>query len=171
VKSPLSPLWQKAGGFEEIVNRALGRCIEVLTSEVDAEPSQWHWGVVHSISFDHLFVQEPSLADAFRTGPFSIGGDSNTVMQTDVPPEDPFSPPAVAPSYRQIIDLRHLEESLAIFAPGQSGHLGSPHYADMVDPWLNGEYFPMTAMRDGEETVSNLILAPPISTTEDGGAD
>ena len=30
-----------------------------------------------------------------------------------------------------------------IVPPGQSGHLGSQHYDDLIEPWLNGEYCPM----------------------------
>jgi len=33
-----------------------------------------------------------------------------------------------------------LTRSVAMFPPGQSGILGSPHYDDLIQPWLKGEY-------------------------------
>lgn len=29
-------------------------------------------------------------------------------------------------------------------APGQSGHVGSPQYGDLIEPWLTGDYYPIT---------------------------
>ena len=44
-----------------------------------------------------------------------------------------------------------LSRSLVIVPPGQSGHLGSPHYDDLVDLWLEGGYQPMLWTREQVE--------------------
>jgi penicillin amidase len=50
---------------------------------------------------------------------------------------------AWSPSVRFIFDLGDLSRSLAVYPPGQSGQLGSPHYDDLIEPWRSGEYHPM----------------------------
>jgi penicillin amidase len=66
------------------------------------------------------------------------------VLQTSIRPDAAYQNNNVSPSYRQIVDTGNLGRSQAMHAPGQSGHLGSPHYGDMIQPWLNGGYFSMT---------------------------
>jgi penicillin amidase len=61
---------------------------------------------------------------------------------------------------RFIFDLGDLSRSAAVFPPGQSGQLGSPHYDDLIEPWRKGEYHPMLWRREqveeGEE--NRLVL-------------
>jgi penicillin amidase len=47
------------------------------------------------------------------------------------------------PSFREIVNLADLSASLSIHAPGQSGQLGSKHYADFIKPWRRTEHHPM----------------------------
>jgi len=58
-------------------------------------------------------------------------------------PENPYDNAAWAPSFRQIVDMGDLTRSMVIVPPGQSGQLGSAHYGDLVQPWLQGKYVPM----------------------------
>jgi penicillin amidase len=46
------------------------------------------------------------------------------------------------PSYRQVIDLAELNNSRYIHPMGQSGHLLSPHYDNLLSLWQKGEYLP-----------------------------
>jgi len=141
VQNPNSLLWSAPGGSGETIERCLARTIQTLRSVLGDNMAEWRWGRLHQIRFDHLMAQQPPLDLVFGHGSFPIGGDMNTVLQTATPPNEPLAGPAVAPSYRQIIDMGELDNSRAMFAPGQSGHLGSPHYSDMVLPWLQGEFF------------------------------
>ncbi|HBY06556.1 MAG TPA: hypothetical protein DEH22_01710, partial [Chloroflexi bacterium] len=95
-------------------------------------------------------LQKP-FDQVFDRGPFAMGGDTDTPLQTAMLPNAPYNIKAWAPSFRQIIDLGDLSQSLAIFPPGQSGHLASPHYADLAEPWLKGEYHPMLWTREQVE--------------------
>jgi len=47
-----------------------------------------------------------------------------------------------------------------IAPPGVSGHLGSPHYDDLIQPWLAGDYHPMlwTRQQVEQEIESRLVL-------------
>jgi acyl-homoserine lactone acylase PvdQ len=50
---------------------------------------------------------------------------------------------AVTVAYRQVIDMGNFSNATAMYAPGQSGHVGNPHYGNFVERWLKGEYFRM----------------------------
>jgi penicillin amidase len=41
-------------------------------------------------------------------------------------------------------------KSWATYPGGQSGNPGSKHYADMLERWTSGKYFPMVFMKDPE---------------------
>lgn len=47
-------------------------------------------------------------------------------------------------SWRQIIDLSNLNDSVSIIPGGQRGNPFSKHYHDQLELWLNGQYKPMT---------------------------
>jgi penicillin amidase len=46
--------------------------------------------------------------------------------------------------------------------PGQSGHLASPHYDDLAELWVRGEYVPMLWTREQveREAEGTLDLEP-----------
>ena len=43
------------------------------------------------------------------------------------------------PGYRAVYDLADLNRSRFMLAPGQSGHILSPHYRDLAPLWARGE--------------------------------
>ncbi len=162
LENPSSPLWAGEKEYMAIVERCLGRTVKELRNDLGDDPAEWRWGRLHFLTFDHVMAQRPPLGDVFSPGPFSVGGDTNTVLQTAVAPNGPLSTCALAPSYRQIVDMGDLDSSRAMYGPGQSGWLGSHHYKDLVDLWLKGESFPMTPKKDaGDDSMEqNLFLIP-----------
>ena len=85
-----------------------------------------------------------------------------TVWQASVIPGFPTGPVDIIPIYRQIIDLGDWERSVAVNSTGQSGQLGSRHYADMIELWRTGSYHPMLWERASieREAEGTLILLP-----------
>jgi penicillin amidase len=110
------------------------------------------WGKVHVAELQH------PLAAAFDLPPISRSGDASTVMATG---GTNFRQTAGA-SYREVIDLGDFDNSVAINVPGQSGQPESPHYADLLKPWADGEYFPLVYSRKRveAETKHVLVLEP-----------
>ena len=56
------------------------------------------------------------------------------------------------------MDVGEWDNSLMITPPGQSGVLGSPHYSDMAEKWLNGEYIPMLWCKDKVEGSAKKVI-------------
>ena len=149
---------QQAGGKEALLERSLKQAVAWLRGELGPNPRDWQWGRIHRASFEHPLGLQKPLNQVFNRGPFAIGGDTDTVCQTAMGPEDPYDNKAWAPSFRQIIDLGDLSRSMAMHPPGQSGHLASPHYDDLIEPWLKGEYYPMLWTRQQVEQGAVVCL-------------
>jgi penicillin amidase len=158
--------WMKqAGGSEKVLARSLKEAVEWLRAKLGSNVEGWQWGKIHRAIFTHSLSLQKPLDQVFNRGPFPIGGDADTPCQTGFHTHDPYDNKAWAPTYRQIIDLNDLSRSLAVFPPGQSGQLGSPHYDDLIEPWLKGEYHPMLWTREQveQEAEGKLVILPSMS--------
>ena len=71
-----------------------------------------------------------------------LGGDRYTVNVSPNGSED-FNT-SFGVSYRQIVDLGDLDNSLYINPTGQSGDPNNENFADHLPLWQTGEYLPMS---------------------------
>jgi len=141
---------------EDIVKQSLKKAIEHLFDEY-GPAKEWDWGSVHSLHFTHLLGQS-TFFRFFNRGPYPVYGDDCTVNAT-------FSKDMSTthgPSYRQIIDLSDLRNSVCVITSGQSGHFLSRHYDDQIPLWLEGQYHPMLFYKQDIEanTCGRLFLKP-----------
>ena len=85
------------------------------------------------------------------------GGDSFTIT-----PVMPLGDQIFVSSYRQVIDLAALDASRFVIPMGQSGHVWSEHYADLLDKWNKVEYLPMRFTRGAVDAAMSerLVLEP-----------
>lgn len=133
---------QQVGGRDALITQGLKRTIEYLRTELGKNPEKWQWGNLNKIVYPHAMSIQKPLDKVFNIGPEPIGGDKLTVCQQG-PPFNTKSEKIWTPSYRHIVNLADLDSSWVVFAPGQSGHLASPHYDDLFKLWYRGDYLPM----------------------------
>jgi penicillin amidase len=127
--------------------------VQLLLGE---DPKQWSWGKLHTATFRHpLATLGPAYEKAFNLGPVPRPGDANTPNNTRH--DDKFQQVHGA-SYRQLFDLADWDRGLATSTPGQSGQPGSPHYADLLPLWAEGEYFPLVFSRSKVEELTRHRL-------------
>jgi penicillin amidase len=151
--------WVKqAGGREALIERSLKEAVEWLRAELGPKTEDWQWGELHHVILAHTLGLQKPLDQVFNCGPVSIGGDTDTPCQTAFHANDPYDNKGWSPSFRQIVDLGDLSQSVVIIPPGQSGHLASPHYDDLLEPWVKGEYQPMLWRREEIERQSEGTL-------------
>jgi len=152
----------KAGGREALLTRSLKQATTWLRQNLGDNADGWQWGKIHHAVFPHPLGLKKPLDLVFNRGPVPIGGDTDTPCQTAYKPDLPFDNNAWGPSFRQIVDLNDLSKSLISTVPGQSGHIGSQHYDDFVQPWLEGKYHPMLWDREAveKECEGRLLLEP-----------
>lgn len=126
----------------------------LTTAFVDAqrlmgsEPSNWRWGDLHQIRFEHplLHLAGPELAEQMRYPAYPRGGSSNTTNSTWISPRD-FSVTGGA-SYRQVVDVGNWDAATMTNAPGQSGDPRSPFYGNLLKGWAEEESFPLLYSRE-----------------------
>jgi penicillin G amidase len=146
----------------ETCDTTLGRALqEALVDMTERQGTstvtRWRWDRVNAAKFPHApFDGVPVLSRLFsRTVP--RGGDSFTIT-----PVMPLNDQVFVSSYRQIVDLAALDASRFVIPMGQSGHVWSPHYADLLDKWNRVDYIPMRFTRAAvdEAARDRLLLEP-----------
>ena len=149
---------------DEILLRALEDAVEELTETLGSDMRKWRWGDLHTATFRNQSLGKSGIGPIealFNRGPFPVDGTIATVNNTGYSPNEPYGVSTV-PSYRQIVDLSDLSQSVSMHTTGQSGHPFHPHYDDMIDPWRNIQYHPMLWARSEVEANAEgtLVLMP-----------
>jgi len=119
--------------------------------------AKWRWDRVNRAEFPHApFDAVPMLRWAFSRR-MPMGGNSFTVT-----PVMPLRGQIFISSYRQIIDLAALDASRFVIPVGQSGHVWSPQYDDLLEKWGKVEYLPMRFTREAVDAAQahRLVLEP-----------
>ena len=147
--------------------QCLAATTTVLRQTLGDDPQKWQWGRLHQVRFPHVLGLIRPFNYFFSPGPYPIGGDGDTVLQTSIRPDKPYENNAVSVSSRHIVDMGNLSGAVAIVAPGQSGHLGSPHYHDLIAHWRQGSYFTMAWGGEAEtaDVRHILTLKPTLAVT------
>ena len=150
---------------------ALRQTVDFLKAGLGPKPADWAWGRLHNLTYRHTLSSVPPLDRLFNRGPYPLGGDSTTVWATGAGQHDLSNQGVIGPPYRFIVDLGDLRNSLALLAPGQSGHPASPHYDDQIEAWFSGGYHPMLWEREDveRETAERLELLKTV-TPQPGAA-
>lgn len=128
---------------EQEVAGAWGDVMVWLEAQHVADPAAVHWGDYHKASFGHLLFQNFPLIGKIGGRYLASDGDGYTVNRGSFAPSTarvPFRHYHGA-SLRAVYDLADLDHSQFALAGGQSGHLLSPNYEDMLDAWRDGRYF------------------------------
>ncbi len=124
------------------------------------DEKDWAWGKLHQTAFRHpLAGLGKAYEQAFNLGPVPRPGDGVTPNAAS---HDPKFQHIAGASYRHVLDLADWDRGQATSTPGQSGQPESPHYADLLPLWAEGEYFPLAFSRKKVEEVTKhrLLLKP-----------
>ncbi len=167
---PVAPFWDDPltpdarETRDQVLAAALQKGMEAGFKALGTDVSRWKWGSVHTALFpDQTFGRSGIrfVERIFNRGPVAVGGGMQQVVSSDWSPDKPFGAHLVS-SMRQIVDLSDIGASQVMNATGQSGHVGSGHYADLIRPWSEVSYHPTyweeTALR--KAGVQRLLLRP-----------
>ena len=155
------PGWFRRTWPDEML-AALERVVDTLRRTRGPSPDAWAWGDVRPVWLRHLVGGVRPLDAVFNRGPLRIGGDATTIPQASVSWLHPTGDPIGIASMRLVIDVGRWDETRVVLAGGQSGNPLSPHYDDMLAPWLRGEGVPLPFSREAVEraTKATLTLVP-----------
>ena len=149
-------------GRDALLLQALNDGVQKLRAKLGPDSTQWQWGKLHHIQFEHSLASllPADTAKAWGTPRYPVGGDNDTVHRATFRKSD-FRQISGA-SYRQVIDVANWDNSRVQNVPGQSADPRSPHYQDLLKGWATGEYFPMAFSRAkvDSERADTLTLKP-----------
>ena len=128
--------------WDQLLAEALDAAADHLSETLGSDPSRWTWGGLHAVIFRHGIGREEPAASLLNMEPVPSGGSGDTVNNTAHGGGPPFNASSIV-SFRQIIDLGDVNNSVFIVPPGQSGHVASPHYADLLEDFLALRYRPL----------------------------
>ncbi|HUY69380.1 MAG TPA: penicillin acylase family protein [Alphaproteobacteria bacterium] len=128
---------QAASPCEELAARALHRALQDLRARYGAAMDLWQWGEAQVTRMDNAFYKHiPGLAGIAdlripSSGSFyTLDRGGSSVID----PKHPFAR-THGGGFRGIYDLADPAKSRFMIATGESGHIFSRHYADLLKPW------------------------------------
>jgi penicillin amidase len=102
---------------------------------------QWRWGDAHIVSFAHPLIRFAGPLAGWFGPKVSTGGGNHTINRgTYRSPGNGMFPHVHGAGLRAIFDMADPSAARFMIAPGQSGKMTSPHFADLAQPWADGEY-------------------------------
>jgi penicillin G amidase len=126
------------------------------------DPHQWKWGGLQTNLNAHPLADavDADMRAKLNVGPIGKGGSAYTPNQSTYRASD-FRE-TNGPSFRVIVDVGNWDDSRAVNLPGESGDPDNPHYRDLTDMWLKGQYFPLLYSRAAVEaaTEKRVHLVP-----------
>jgi penicillin amidase len=147
---------------DEIMLRTLGAAFEETKQRLGPNRSQWQWGQLSTIRFEHPLsgLATERRREQMNVGPAPKAGDRSVVGVARYSNKD-FRVDAGA-SFRMVLDVGQWDNSVAVNTPGQSGDPSSPHYRDLFPLWLAGEYFPLVYSRSAVDKAAErkIVLVP-----------
>jgi penicillin amidase len=147
---------------EEVLSQALDEALDLLGKELGPEMARWTWGRLNRLYLAHPLGAVKPLKLLFNRGPYPLAGDQDTLLRASGRPSFPFGPAAVVDTLRFVADPGDWEQSRIVVPGGQSGHVASSHYADLLSLWRTGTFQPMPFDRSQVEhhAEAQLTLRP-----------
>jgi penicillin amidase len=121
--------------------RGFDDALALLARRDGADMSQWRWGAEHVAMLTHKLYSHVPLLDRLSDLSRPSSGGFYTLDRGegfDPRPDRPFARTHAA-GFRGIYDLGDPDKSRFMIATGESGHIFSLHYGDLVPLWSAGQ--------------------------------
>jgi penicillin amidase len=143
---------------------ALDQGLALLVKRQGADMTQWRWGQEHVSLLRHRVYSHIPLLDRLSDLSVASSGGFDTLDRgggSDNPPDMPFARTHAA-GFRGLYDLADPEASRFVIATGESGHIFSAHYRDLVPLWNDVKSITLTGSEDDLKKAGarELILTP-----------
>jgi penicillin G amidase len=144
--------------------RALDEGLARLVKRDGPDMSKWKWGDEHVAVLRHKVYRHVPLLSRISDLSVASSGDFYTLDRgggVEVPPDLPFARTHGA-GYRGLYDLTDPEKSRFMITSGQSGHIFSRHYGDLVALWNDVKSITLTGSEEDLKKAGarELIFSP-----------
>lgn len=126
--------------------------LEKLTNSNDI--ADWRWGDIHRTEFGHQPFSRVRGLKSFFTRTTRVGGSPNSVNAANAQLD--WSRGYIqnfGAGFRQVFELDENRSQWYMNSTGQSGHVMSPHYDDMVELFSQGQLTPMLPSSTSTQTL------------------
>jgi penicillin G amidase len=150
----------------DIVGQALDGALDMLEKREDGGMDKWRWGNEQMTILRHkLYSHVPVLNDLTDLSVAS-SGDFYTLDRGgsfDVDEKHPFIR-THGGGFRGLYDLADPDKSRFMITTGESGHVLSPHYGDLVPLWNDVKSFTLSGTYEDLATqgLPRLVLEPTV---------
>jgi penicillin amidase len=153
--------FSSAAARDALLLRTLSAAYAECVARMGEDPALWAWGRLHHGYFEHALAGVTG-SDARNIGPLPMGGSESTPMNAQYRYGD-FRV-VLGASFRMVLDVGDWDNSRCINAPGQSGDVRSPHYADLAETWSKGAFVPLLYSEAAVDAaaVRRITLRPPV---------
>ncbi|HVC33892.1 MAG TPA: penicillin acylase family protein [Chloroflexota bacterium] len=134
------------GRLAALVVATMHDALHALSEKFGDDPTTWRWGQVHYLAWPHPLDHLGHLGALLNGPKLPCGGTGNVINCVAPSSSVPFVA-ASGPTYRLIADLANPDSVLINAHCPTSGHPGSPHYADSMRDWANGNYQTLNRIR------------------------
>ena len=150
-----------AAARDALLLRTLSAAYAECVARMGEDPALWAWGRLHHGYFEHALAGVTG-SDVRNVGPLPMGGSESTPMNAQYRYGD-FRV-VLGASFRMVLDVGDWDNSRCINAPGQSGDVRSPHYADLAETWSKGAFVPLLYSEAAVDAaaVRRITLRPPV---------
>jgi penicillin G amidase len=163
------PSWcGSSGAPDPDCRKALGRALDdglgLLVKRDGADMTQWRWGAEHKALLQHQVFSHVPLLDRLSDLSVSSSGGFYTLDRgggSETPSDMPFAR-TQGGGFRGLYDLADPEKSRFMIATGESGHIFSRHYGDLVPLWIDVKSIRLAGSEDELKNAGadELTLAP-----------
>ncbi len=152
--------WFAGADRGEVASTTLKDTLHDLSTRLGPDMSSWSWGRIHTVILAHCLSNLGDLGKLLDRGGQPVGGAGTTVCNTGY---DPTYMAAMGANYRLVVEVGSDPAVLwSVDAAGQSGHPGSPNYADQLPEWLASRRHAIDLDRKAilTEARTKLVLKP-----------
>ena len=151
-------------GCRKALGRALDEGLALIVKRDGPDMSKWRWGDEHVSLLRHKIFSHVPLLDRVSDLSVRSSGSFYTLDRgggSEAPSDKPFAR-TLGAGFRGIYDLSNPENSRVMIATGQSGHIFSRHFGDLVPLWNDVKSFRLTGSEDDLRRAGarELILSP-----------
>ena len=134
----------------KLKTEALNQALAMVTKRQGPDMKTWRWGRENVALLRHKFYSRIPLLDRLSDLSVESSGDFYTLDRgggTENDADLPFAR-THGTGYRGIYDLANPDASRFIIATGESGHIFSRHYGDLVPLWNEGRTITLAGSED-----------------------
>lgn len=137
------------------IQQAFGEALDWLTDRFGPDQSTWAWGGIHRLGAVHPAARTPLQHEVLDIPAQPAPGGAGTLANAFYTPPGTFDT-RMGASYRMVTSMGAGRAFRSITWPGQSGHPGSPHYADQAADHLAGRFVDLVTDWETIEATATL---------------